>query len=243
MIAGVDPAIFVVLAVALFLGATVQGIVGLGVGLVLAPIAGLIDPSMLPGVPLWMALVMPILTLSNEWHAIDWRGLAWAAPARAPGSVAGVAVVALASDRVIGIAVATMVLAAVALGTWTIEMRVNRPSLVTAGFISGVTGTATSIGGPPLALVYQHRDPAQVRGTLAAYFFLGAIYSLVGLGVSGNLNERDARLALALLPFLLLGFATSLFVRGHLPAKQVRTAMLAVCATSALLLLVRSVAS
>lgn len=242
MIAGIDAEIFGVLAVALFLGATVQGVVGLGVGLVLAPIAGLVDPSMLPGVPLWMALVMPILTLSGDWRDIDWRGLAWAAPARAPGTAVGVAAVALASERVIGIAVGAMVLIAIGLSLRTFEFRVNRTSLVSAGLLSGITGTATSIGGPPIALLYQHRDPQQVRATLGLYFLLGAVFSLVGLGVTGNLHERDARLALALLPLLLLGFASALLVRKYVPAKQVRTAMLVVCAASAAALIVRSLA-
>ena len=108
----------------------------------------------------------------------------------------------------------------------------TRPSLVTAGVLSGVTGTATSIGGPPLALVYQHRAPSQIRATLGLYFLLGALFSIIGLGVTGNLNERDAYVALGLLPFLLLGFAVSLVVRRHVPAGQVRTLMLVVCATS-----------
>ncbi|HLR85541.1 MAG TPA: sulfite exporter TauE/SafE family protein [Nocardioidaceae bacterium] len=242
MIAGVDTGTFVVLAVALFLGATVQGVVGLGVGLVLAPIAGLVDPAMLPGVPLWMALVLPMLTLSRDWRDIDWSGLVWAVPARAPGTAVGVGVVALASDRLIGLAVGAMVLIAIGLSIWTFELRVNRTNLVSAGILSGVTGTATSIGGPPIALVYQHRDPQQVRATLGLYFLLGAVFSIVGLGVTGNLNERDARLALALLPLLLLGFATALIVRRFVPAKQVRIAMLAVCAASSFTLVVRSVA-
>ena len=240
MIVGVDVGTFIVLAVAMFLGATVQGVVGLGVGLVLAPIAGLIDPAMLPGVPLWMALVMPMLTLSRDWRDVDWHGLAWAVPARAPGTAVGVAVVALASERLIGLAVGAMVLIAIGLSLRTFEFRVNRTSLVGAGLLSGITGTATSIGGPPIALVYQHRDPQQVRATLGVYFLLGAVFSIVGLGVTGNLHERDARLALALLPLLLLGFATALVVRTYVPAKQVRMAMLLACAASATALVVRS---
>ena len=242
MIEAIGQTEFAALAVALFLGATVQGVVGLGVGLVLAPIAGLIDPSLLPGVPLWMALVMPALTLSRDWPDIDWRGLAWAAPARAPGTALGVVVVAVATDRVIGIAVGLMVLIAIGLGLRTVELPITRPSLVTAGVISGITGTATSIGGPPLALLYQHRDPPQVRATLGAYFLLGALFSIVGLGISGNLHERDAYVALGLVPILLLGYGTALLVRRYVPTAQVRIAMLAVCAASAGILVIRSIA-
>ncbi|UPK76998.1 TSUP family transporter [Nocardioidaceae bacterium SCSIO 66511] len=240
MIEGIATLDFVALAVALFLGATVQGVVGLGVGLVLAPIAGLIEPSLLPGVPLWTALVMPTLTLSRDWPDIDWAGLSWAVPARIVGTVGGVAVVAFASDRLIGVAVGVMALVAVALSLRTIELRVTRKSLISAGFVSGGTGTATSIGGPPLALVYQHRDPGEVRATLGVYMWLGTGFSIIGLDVSGALAERDAHVALVLVPFVLVGFFAALFVRRYVPARQVRIAMLAVCATSASVLIVRS---
>ncbi|MDN5854887.1 MAG: sulfite exporter TauE/SafE family protein [Actinomycetia bacterium] len=240
MIEGLASAEFVALAVAVFVGATVQGVVGLGIGLVFAPVAGLIEPTLLPGVALWMALVMPVLTLFRDIDHADWRGLVWAVPARIPGTAVGVAVVVLASTRVIGVAVGTMVLIAIALSVHALDMRVSRASLLGAGFVSGVTGTATSIGGPPIALVYQHREPSQVRATLGVYFVLGAAFSLIGLTVAGDLTRHDILVALALLPFLLLGFASAMRLRGRVPVHRVRDAMLAVCAASALALVVRN---
>ena len=57
-----------------------------------------------------------------------------------------------------------------------------------AGFIGGITGTATSIGGPPFALLYQHRPAQQIRTTMAVYFLIGAALSLVGLVIAGDLT-------------------------------------------------------
>jgi uncharacterized membrane protein YfcA len=113
--------------------------------------------------------------------------------------------------------------------------------LVTAGWVSGVTGTATSIGGPPLALLYQHRPGPQVRSTLAVYFIFGATLSLVGLGLGGALHTRDLALAAVLAPFLLVGSAAARPVRARIDVGHTRTAVLAVCAASAIALLVRSV--
>ena len=36
-----------------------------------------------------------------------------------------------------------------------------------------ITGTATSIGGPPMAILYQHQPPKTIRTTLAVYFLAG----------------------------------------------------------------------
>ena len=117
---------------------------------------------------------------------------------------------------------------------------VTRTSLVAAGVVSGVTGTATSIGGPPMAILLQHRAPHQIRSTLGVYFVAGAALSLVGLGVAGALDRSTFVLAMVLVPCLFVGFALSRVLASRLPRHQVRNGVLLVCAVSALGLLVRS---
>ncbi|GAB3032439.1 hypothetical protein GCM10011376_26560 [Nocardioides flavus (ex Wang et al. 2016)] len=229
------------LAAVTFLGAMLQGVVGLGLGLLVAPIAGIIEPALLPGVPLCLALVMPLLTLTKDVRHVDWPALAWALPARVPGTVVGVVVVALATPEQIGVIVGLAVLVAVLLTVRTVQIPVTRASLAGAGFVSGVTGTATSIGGPPLALLLQRRPPDQTRGTLGAYFVVGAAFSVIGLWASGHLVLRDVSVALAMLPAMTLGFYAAMFLRSRVPAASLRGTLLLVCAVSALVLVVRSI--
>lgn len=233
----------VTLAVALAAGAVVQGTIGLGLGLVAAPVAALVAPDVVPELLLWLAMAMALTTLLHERGGVHWAGLVWALPARVVGTAVGVWVVIVLTAREIGIAVALMVLLAVALTAHTVELPVNRVTLPVAGFVSGVSGTATSIGGPPLAILYQHRPPEVIRPTLAAYFVIGAALSLVGLGLGGQLHARYFWLSVLLAPTLLVGFAIAVPLRTRLPVPAVRRAILAVCAASAMLLLVRSIAA
>jgi len=241
VILGLEAWVLVVLATALLVGAVVQGTVGLGLGLVAAPVASLVAPSLVPELMLWLALLMALQTVATEHRGTDWRGLAWALPPRVVGTGLGVWVVATAPDRVVGIAVAVMVLLSVALTARTVTLPVNRVSLPVAGFVSGVAGTATSIGGPPLAILYQRAEPRVLRPTLAAYFAIGAGISLLGLGVAGELRLDVLVLALLLAPLLVVGYLLARPVRRHVPAPQVRVWVLAVCAASATVLLVVSV--
>jgi uncharacterized membrane protein YfcA len=229
-----------VLASSVLVGAAVQGAVGLGLGLVAAPVTALIAPSLVPGVPLLLAVGLTTATLARERRDIDWSGLTWALPARAAGTVLGVLVVGWLADRALGLAVGVMVLVAVALTVWAIRVPVNRGTLVTAGLVAGTTGTATSIAGPPIALLYQHRPGPQVRSTLAVFFLVGVLLSLAGLALGGALHLRDLEVAGVLAPVLFLGFALSGPVRSRLDVDHTRTAILTVCAVSAVALLVRS---
>jgi len=238
---GVETWVVVVLAVAVFVGAVVQATVGLGLGLIGAPVAGLVAPELLPEVLLWLATAMAAQTLVTEHRGTDWRGLGFALPPRVLGTVVGVWVVANAPVQTIGIAVGLMVLLSVLLTIRTVTLPVNRVTLPIAGLISGVAGTATSIGGPPLAILYQHHHPRVLRPTLAAYFAIGAALSLVGLGIAGELDGDVTLLALALSPILALGVAASIPIRRRVPTRLIRTVVLVVCAASAVALLVRSV--
>jgi len=229
-----------VLAATLVVGAAVQGLVGLGLGLVAAPVVTLIEPSLMPDLLLWLALLLPLVTLVREHHEIDWPGLGWSMTARVPGTVLGVWLLTVISERTLGIAVGLMVLLSVLLTAKALVVPVTRTSLVAAGVVSGVTGTATSIGGPPMAILLQHRSPQQIRSTLGVYFVAGAALSLVGLGVVGALERSTFVLAMVLVPCLVVGFALSRVLARRLPRHQVRNGVLLVCAASAVGLLVRS---
>lgn len=145
---------------AVAVGAFVQSAVGIGLGLVAAPVVTLGAPQLMSGGMLMVVVLLPLVTLAREREDIDWRGLGWAFPARVVGTAAGVVVVSSVDDGQRGIAVGAMVLVAVVLTARTV-VPVSPGTLSAAGFVSGITGTASSIGGPPLALLLQHRQPAR----------------------------------------------------------------------------------
>jgi|SRR5680860_1043915 len=240
MILGVDGGVVALVAVALVVGATVQGLVGLGLGLVSAPVVTLLDPSLMPELMLVLAAVLPCFTLIRSHDDIDWQGLAWVLSARVPGTAVGVLFLALFADRYIGVAVGLMVLLGVALTIRAVEVPVRPTTLAVAGLVSGAAGTATSIGGPPVALLYQHRSPGQIRSTLAVLFTVGAVMSLIGIWLGGHFEVRLLLLALALTPSLALGAWAGDRLRGVFPDDRIRYAVLAVCAASAVALLLRS---
>ena len=200
----------------------------------------LLEPGLMPGMLLLMGLFTPLVTLAHDRRDIDWRGLAWSLPARIPGTAVGVLLVALVAERKLGILTSVMTLLGVAVTVRAIEVRITRTSLVSAGFFSGVGATVTSIGGPPIAILYQHQPPRTVRSTLAVYFSVGALFSLVGLGIAGELSWQELEVGLLMSPILVVGVYAATWLRPRLPGETVRVPVLVVCAASAVVLLVRS---
>jgi len=234
--------VLTLLGMAALLGAFVQAVVGLGMGLVAAPLIGLSAPSLVPALPLWLALFISGLMLAGERAHIDWGALAWALPARVPGTVVGAWLVVQFTEEQIGIALALMTLLAVVVAVRAARIPVNPSTLLGAGFGAGVTGTATSIGGPAIALLFQREAPEVMRSTLSVFFFVGVLLSLAGLGISGSLDRESWQVALILAPGVVVGMLVGRSVRGRIHRNAFRAGVLVVCTASALTLLVRSLA-
>ncbi|HVL81563.1 MAG TPA: sulfite exporter TauE/SafE family protein [Actinomycetota bacterium] len=223
------------------LGATVQGSLGFGLNLVAVPVLVAIDPGLVPGPALVAALVLTILIAHRERATIDLFGVRWAFVGRVPGTLAGGAAVSLLPERDLVVILAAMVLLGVAMsaGGWSVEPTL--PTLLGAGALSGLMGTVSSIGGPPMALLYQRRTGADIRGTLSGFFVVGASLSLVTLAVVGRFGPEQVKASAALIPGLLVGFAVSSRTKAALDKGWTRPAVLGLCAVSAVAVLVRQI--
>jgi uncharacterized membrane protein YfcA len=222
---------------AIALGALVQGAVGFGLALVAVPLLAIIDPRLVPVPMLLLATAHAMLTLRREYRDTDWAGVGWALLGRLPGIALGVLAVALLPPRWFGLVVAVTVLTCVALSVVRWRPRPTRPALLVAGLVSGAGGTASAIGGPPVALLYQDAHGARVRATLAAYFAAGSLLSLAGLLVGGQFSGDAVRAAAVMAPFMIAGFALSGPARRFLDHGWTRPAVLTLAGAGALALL------
>ncbi len=232
--------VLLVAGLAVLAGAAVQGSVGLGLGLVGAPVLALLDPTLVPATLLLVTSALPVLTSLRELQDVDWRGLGFALSGRLPGVLVGAWVVVTQPARTTAVVVAVVVLGAVVLSVTSWTARPTPRALLLAGVVSGVSGTATSVGGPPVALLYQHASGATLRSTMGLYFLAGSVLSGSVLALAGEIGLRDVRRALALLPFVLAGFLLSGPLRGRVDGALLRTCVLLLSAGGAVVLLLRT---
>jgi uncharacterized membrane protein YfcA len=222
------------------LGGLVQGLAGFGLALVAVPILALLDPSLLPVPILITAMTHSIMSLAREHAHVDWHGVGWAILGRLPGTVIGVLLVDSLDQKQFSLLIGVVVLLSVLLSITTWNPRPTRVALVIAGLASGSFGTAMSVGGPPVAMLYQNSPGAQIRATLAAYFVLGSFTSIIGLLVAGQVHTPQVVTGLLLIPFLVAGFLLSSPLRKLVDAKGVRTPVLLLSTVAAITLMLRS---
>ena len=218
-------------------GAMIQGSLGFGLGLVSAPALALIDATFIPGPLLLVGVAVTLTVFLRERGAVDWKGMKWAIFGRVIGTIAGGwAVVAFSKDAVI-VLVAVLVLAGVLMTSIGWKIKTNRITLSTAGIVSGVMGTLTSVGGPPMALVYQRETAQKLRATLAGFFLVGATFSLLTLAVSGGMSQHDFALGALMLPGYVIGMIANRWASKFLDKGYSRVAVLTFSALSSVVLL------
>jgi uncharacterized protein len=223
-----------------YLGATVQASIGIGLGMIASPVLALADPAFIP-VAIMLA-VLP-LTVAIAWidrSHIAHRDVGFAMIGRVPGTIVGALFVAALSDELLAVMVAAFVLLAVLASITGRIFRPTDPALVVAGLASGFAATTTGVGGPPMALTYQRSDPDTMRATISAFFSIGALLSVGALALAGQVGVRQWQLTALILPGVVLGVVTARLLKDRLRPEVVRPAVLVICTIASLALLVET---
>jgi len=238
-IAGIGFAGLIIAVIGVSIGACVQSALGFGLGLISAPVLALIDLRFVPGPLIFLGMTIAMLVAHRERSSLDISAVKWAIFGRIPGSVLGsLAVVALA-DRWLAVLLGVTLLAAVIASVAGVRVPLNARTLFGAGTISGFSGTTTSIGGPPMALLFQHQSGPELRSSMAAFMSFGAAVSLIILSAFGGYGADELRLTALLAPPALAGYVAGRWTTGYLDRGRVRPAILIFSALAATAILIR----
>lgn len=235
----VDPWPLIAAIIAIICAGAVQGSTGFGFNMLAAPILVVIDPVFVPAPMLLMALLVSAGGMIREFSSVDRIGLRFALGGRLISSALAVLCLGLLDEGTFAMVFAVLVLLAVGLSIAGFKLKASPRNLFAAGSISGFMGTLTSIGAPPMAMVYQLSTGPVMRATLSAYFVFGAAISLIALGVAGHITRADILLALALTPVAFIGFFFSNWLKEFVDRGRVGRVILFTSTASAILLVVK----
>lgn len=214
-------------------GSLLQGAIGFGLGMVGAPLLYLIQPALIPGAMVVAGMCLPMLILLRDWRAVHFPDAGWAVVGQVPGAALGGLVLGVVVQDMLGLVFGSLVLLAVILSLAG-GVTSPRPShLFGAGGLAGLMATTTSIGGPPLALAFQHFSGARLRGTLSAVFVPGGVIVLTALALAGHFGLAELIMGISLLPAIAVGFLGSGQVARWLDRDWLRPVLLGVSAAAA----------
>ena len=228
-----------------FVGGIVQGCMGFGMAMVVAPPLLLFLPA---------TTVVPALTIAS---LLNTGTAAWTLRRHAQsGIVVPLALGGLAGlplgiyllktlDGPVfkaGVGALMVILALLLMSGWRRPLRNPRAALLPVGFASGFLGGSISISGPPIVLFLTNlgvsRD--EFRANSLAYFAFTGFMALIGFVVSGILTREIAWYALGLIPAVFLGTQVGLRLASRLGQLVFQRVTLGAVAVMGLILLLRS---
>lgn len=232
----VTPAEFVVALALATVGSAIQGAVGFGLAVVSAPVLLMMNSHsvFVPGPLLIAAMLLTVLIAHRERSAVVPREVAIATVGRVVGMLPAAYALSVLSQAQYNVLFAVLILMAVGLSMSGWHLRPTPGTLLAASTLSAITSTISSVGGPPLALVYQNQRGAHIRGTLSAIFTIGTVISVAGVWWAGKFGVPELIVGLLLAPGVVVGFYLSRFATRHIDGPRIRPLILGFSAVSAL---------
>jgi uncharacterized membrane protein YfcA len=186
------------------------------------------------------AVFLVVLIALRERRDVIVQDVALATVGRVIGTLPAAYALSKLSENVYEMVFAGLILLAVALSLLGWQTRPTPRNVILAAMLSGFIGTISSVGGPALAMMYQHETGPRIRGTISAIFTIGTTISLAALWWVGRFGAIELVLGLLLLPGVLLGFLLSRYTARRLDRTEIRPAVLGISAFAAVVVALRA---
>lgn len=232
---------WLVCAITVFIGTIVQRLSGAGYGMFAAPVMAMVAPNWLPGTVVLVGFLIGFGALSNTRDAVRWRDL----PSGLAGRILGAGAAAYIASAVIGtdalaLIVGFVVLFAVGLTVLGLTFPITTASLFVAGGISGMMGTLTGIGAPPMAILYANVETRNAAATQNAFYGFGTFVTIIALSVADVLTLSQLAFAASLAPLVSIALWTSRSLATRFERGAIRPWALGLATLSAVILLSRT---
>lgn len=234
------------LLIAGLVGGMVRGYSGFGFALAAVPLLNLVFlPSQTIPSVLIIECLIGAFSLAGERAHVAWPALRWLITGAAIGTPLGVMFLTHAPADLTRIFVAAIVLVAIAIiwlsprGNW-LE---HGMTIFSGGLFSGVLNGGTALSGPPAVLVLLGGSlPTRTaRATLIVFILISAIFAVALTALAGLQGAATVSLAAAMLPSVIFGAATGVWLFKHLPERFYRATSLGVLLLIALITLASTI--
>ncbi|CAM3994934.1 sulfite exporter TauE/SafE family protein [Corynebacterium frankenforstense] len=244
---GTGTGVVLILLVTILIGATMQRVSGMGLGLVGGPVVSLllgpVEGILVINV---LAVVNATIVTATTWRNIDLRKFLLVGSTLVVGAVPGAIVVREFSPDLLQVVVGSLLLIALGVVTfglrWVPTPRGKAPALI-SGAIGGFMNTLAGIAGPAITVYAQAArwDQRVYAATLQPLFVVAGFISVVIKLVTGagDLTVVNPWLWPAGLVGMLLGIWAGTRLSRHIPRDKAHALALALAALGGLTVLVR----
>lgn len=230
----------ILINIIVLLGSLLQGLVGYGVGMFCAPLLFLISPTLVPAPLILISTVITIIMMVRDRSHLQFDQVSWAMSGGFIGVILAGLILNIASKDQFELAFGVLILMGVFISILGFKPKVNKKTNIIIGLISGFMGTITAVGGPPMALLYQHGNIKNIKANLTAFFLFLNIVALITLTLIGQITFNTLIIVVLTFPGIVIGMYISTKAHHIVKAHLIRGWILALSAITSVIAIVRS---
>jgi uncharacterized membrane protein YfcA len=243
-----DVSQIVVAVLAMFVGATVAGTVGFGLGMMATPVLLLVlDPQSAVLMVNTAGIAVYVIVICQTRRYLPIKAMAPIGLAGLAGAPLGVYLLSSVSASALRISITVLILITAAAVTFNVGWSMGRARLLgpPLGLVVGALVSGFGIGGPLMVLYLLNHSWSSdaMRASLAFYFLLIMSTGIVGYGISGLYTaERIALVMMVAIP-VLVGFGLSGLLLRRMNERSFRRGVIGVIVLTSIMVLTRELLS
>jgi uncharacterized membrane protein YfcA len=235
---------YLIVLILIIFGAITQSAIGIGFGIP-AGILVLLEPSMVPSCIILMGSFLALSNAMLSYKDIIKVDLIYSYTGRVIGSILAMPLIflTLGTDYYL-IIFGVLLLIATYLSAKKWNIVATKKNITIAGTASGLMGTLTGIGGPPMAIVYQNSSAIKVVATLNMFFGIGALFSVLLFIYYDLINLPEVMKSIYLTPGLIIGtYIGRRKIIREFVNRNLKNLIIAVCFISAVVIILNAIIS
>lgn len=223
-------------------GAITQSAIGIGFGIP-ACFLVLLEPSMVPSCIILMGSFLAFSNAMLSFNDIIKVDLVYAYSGRIIGSLVAMPLIFFTlgtKNYLIIFGILLLIATYLSAKKWNIVA--SKKNISIAGIASGLMGTLTGIGGPPMAIVYQNSSAKKVVATLNMFFGIGALFSVILFIFFDLINLPEVMKSVYLAPALIIGtYIGRKKIIGQFVNRNLKKLIISICFLSAVIIILDAV--
>ena len=235
---------YLIVLILIIFGAITQSAIGIGFGIP-AGILVLLEPSMVPSCIILMGSFLALSNAMLSYKDIIKVDLIYSYTGRVIGSILAMPLIflTLGTDYYL-IIFGLLLLIATYLSAKKWNIVATKKNITITGTASGLMGTLTGIGGPPMAIVYQNSSAKKVVATLNMFFGIGALFSVLLFIYYDLINLPEVMKSIYLAPGLIIGtYIGRRKIIREFVNRNLKNLIIAVCFISAVVIILNAIIS
>ena len=235
---------YLIVLILIIFGAITQSAIGIGFGIP-AGILVLLEPSMVPSCIILMGSFLALSNAMLSYKDIIKVDLIYSYTGRVIGSILAMPLIFLTlGTNYYLIIFGVLLLIATYLSAKKWNIVATKKNITIAGTASGLMGTLTGIGGPPMAIVYQNSSAKKVVATLNMFFGIGALFSVLLFIYYDLINLPEVMKSIYLAPGLIIGtYIGRRKIIREFVNRNLKNLIIAVCFISAVVIILDAIIS